>query len=259
VSEVASEREVLDYEVRAGVAWLTMNRPQARNAINARLRAALAAAVRRAERDGEVRAVVLTGAEGAFCSGADVRELRGPDRSIEAIRGEYERILLGIYSMPKPVIAAVNGVAAGIGASIALCCDLRYAVPSASFVEAFVRIGLTVDGGSSWLLPRLIGRGRALEMCLTGDPLAAEEAERLGLVNRVVAPERLTAEVGKIAERLAAGPAAALGAIKRSFNHSVAASFEEALDFEFLLQGPLLASEEFERRVSAFLDRRRGE
>src|SRR5206468_1736726 len=109
--------------------------------------------------------------------------------AVEDIRGEYEFLLGRLHTMPKPTIAALNGVAAGIGASLALVCDLRYAVPQASFIEAFVKIGLTVDGGASWLLPRLIGTGRALEMCYTGDPLGAEEAVRLGLVNRVLEPD----------------------------------------------------------------------
>jgi 2-(1,2-epoxy-1,2-dihydrophenyl)acetyl-CoA isomerase len=257
MTEATSERQVLDYAVTAGVAWLRMNRPEARNAIDGALRTALAEAVRRAERDPEVRAVVVTGAPGAFCAGADLREFQRREGRVEEIRGQYERLLNGLRTMPKPTIAALNGVAAGIGASIAYCCDLRYAAPEASFVEAFVKIGLSVDGGVSWLLPRQIGRGKALEMCYTGAPLSASAAERLGLVNRVIELAELEPTVRRLAEELAAGPSHALGAIKRSFNHATTCGFEEALDFEFMLQDAMMEHPEFARRVAAFFERRR--
>jgi 2-(1,2-epoxy-1,2-dihydrophenyl)acetyl-CoA isomerase len=247
---------VLGYEVDNGVAWLRFNRPDSRNAINQALRRALGDAVRQAERASEVRAVVLIGQGRAFCSGADVRELNQESGGMEQLAGEYEAILQRLHRMPKPTIAALNGVAAGIGTSIAFACDIRYAVPEASFVEAFVKIGLTVDGGVSWLLPRLIGTGKALEMFYTGDPLGAEEASRLGLVNRLVEPERLEATVRELAERLASGPAAALGAIKRSVNFATAATLEEAMEFEFALQGVMIESEDFREGVSAFLAKR---
>ena len=253
----AATGSVLGYEVDNGVAWLRLNRPETRNAIDPDLRRALADAVKQAERSSEVRVVVVTGEGVAFCAGADVRELQKASAILPQARGEYESILLRLHSMPKPTIAALNGVAAGIGASIALACDLRFAVPQASFVEAFVKIGLTVDGGASWLLPRLIGRGKALEMCYTGDPLGAEEAARLGLVNRLIEPERLETEVRELAERLAQGPAAALGAIKRSVDFGAGASFQEGLDFEFNLQGAMMETEDFREGVSAFLEKRK--
>lgn len=246
----------LVYQVENGVAWLRLNRPQSRNAINATMRGALAEAVKRAERSPEVRAVVVTGEGQAFCAGADVREFQERTGVVEAIRGEYELILQHLQGMPKPTIAAVNGAAAGIGASLAFACDLRYAVPEASFVEAFVKIGLAVDGGASWLLPRLIGTGKALEMCYTGEPLGAEEALRLGLVNRLLGPEELEPAVRRLAERLASGPAAALGAIKRSVNFAMSASLEEAMEFEFELQGVMMETEDFREGVSAFLEKR---
>jgi 2-(1,2-epoxy-1,2-dihydrophenyl)acetyl-CoA isomerase len=246
---------VLGYQVDNGVAWLRFNRPESRNALNQALRQAFAEAVKRAERSADVRVVVLTGEGGAFCSGADVREV-GDSASFDRLVGEYEVIVQRLYAMPKPTIAALNGVAAGIGASVAFACDIRYAVPQASFVEAFVKIGLTVDGGVSWLLPRLIGRGKALEMFYTGDPLGAEEASRLGLVNRLVDPERLEASVSELAGRLASGPAAPLGAIKRSVNFATAASLEETMEFEFALQGVMLQSDDFREGVSAFLEKR---
>ncbi|MDQ6743613.1 MAG: enoyl-CoA hydratase-related protein [Candidatus Dormibacteraeota bacterium] len=247
---------VLGYQVDNGVAWLRLNRPQSRNAINDALRRALAEAVKQAERSSEVRALVVVGEGQAFCAGADVREFQERTGAVDAIRGEYEFILQRLHGMPKPTIAAVNGAAAGIGASIAFACDLRYAVPEASFVEAFVKIGLTVDGGATWLLPRLIGPGKALEMFYTGEPLGADEASRLGLVNRLVGREQLEPSVREVAERLASGPAGALGAIKRSVNFATAATLEEAMDFEFNLQGVMMESEDFREGVSAFLEKR---
>ena len=252
----AATRQVLKYQVVNGVAWLRLNRPDSMNAVNEPLRRALAEAVKQAERDGEVRALVVTGEGRAFCSGADVREFQARTGAVEAIRGDYEAMLSRLRSMPKPTIAALNGVAAGIGASLAFACDLRYAVPQAAFVEAFVKIGLTVDGGATWLLPRLIGAGRALEMFYTGDPLGAEEAHRLGLVNRLLQPEELEAGVRELAERLARGPTRALGAIKRSVSFAAGASLEETMEFEFLLQGVMMEGEDFREGVAAFLEKR---
>ncbi len=242
--------------VENGVAWIRLNRPESMNAVNAELRAALAAAVKTAERSPEVRCVVVTGNGKAFCSGADVREFASREGAVEAIRGEYEQILLGLRNMPKPVIAALNGVCAGIGASIAMACDLRIATPEARLVEAFVKIGLTADGGATWFLPRFLGSGRALELIFTGDPLSAEEAERLGLYNRLVPAGELEPAVRELAERLARGPAMALAAAKRSVNHAMNSSFEEALDFEFLLQGVQMQGADFREGVTAFLEKR---
>jgi 2-(1,2-epoxy-1,2-dihydrophenyl)acetyl-CoA isomerase len=203
-----------------------------------------------------VRVVVVTGEGRAFCAGADVREFGSREGDIGSLGQDYEALLSRLRTMPKPTIAAMNGVAAGIGASLALVCDLRYAVPEAAFVEAFVKIGLTVDGGATWLLPRLVGTAKALEMFYTGDPLGAEEALRLGVVNRVVEPEALESTVREVAERLAAGPTVALGAIKRSVNHAASSTLEEAMEFEFLLQRAQMRTDDFKEGVSAFLEKR---
>ena len=247
---------VLEERTVNRVAWIRLSRPERMNALDARLRRALVEAVGRAERDPEVRVVVVTGEGRAFCAGADVQEFADRTGTVPEIRRDYETLLGRLRTMPKPTIAALNGVAAGIGVSIALACDLRYAVPEARLVEAFVNIGLTVDGGVSWTLPRLIGVGRALELFYTGRPLPAEEAERLGVVNRVVPPDRLEPEVRELAERLASGPARALGAIKRSVNHALDSTFEEAMDFEFHLQGVQMQGEDFQEGVRAFLEKR---
>ncbi len=256
MAEAKTSAAEVRYEIVNGVAWVRLNRPESMNAVNSKLRRGLVEAVKSAERDEAARVVVVTGEGRAFCSGADVRELGRREGAVEGIRGEYETLLSRLRSMPKPTIAAMNGVAAGIGASLALVCDLRYAVPQASLVEAFVKIGLTVDGGACWLLPRLVGYGKALEMFYTGEPLGADEAARLGLYNRVLPPDELEPFVRDLAERLAAGPTKALGAIKRSVNHAMNATLEEAMDFEFLLQGVQMATEDFREGSAAFLEKR---
>jgi len=256
VKDVRADEAVVGYAVESGVAWIRLNRPESLNAVNGALRRGLVDAVRRAERDEAAKVVVVTGEGRAFCAGADVREFGAREGAVEDIRGDYELVLGRLHSMPKPTIAALNGVAAGIGASLAFVCDLRYAVPQASFIEAFVRIGLTVDGGATWLLPRLIGSGRALEMFYTGEPMGAEEAARLGLVNRVLPPEELEPFVRGLAERLAAGPTRALGAIKRSVDHAARSTLEEAMEFEFHLQGVQMRNEDFREGVGAFLEKR---
>src|SRR5919202_5751507 len=255
MTEQAVEQVVL-VEVRDRVAWIRLNRPDRMNAVSGELRKQLLAGLKQIERDDSVRVVVISGSGRAFCAGADVREFGTREGSLEAIRDEYHGILTRLRSMPKPTIAAMNGVAAGIGASIAMACDIRYAVPEASFVEAFVKIGLTVDGGATWLLPRLIGPGKALEMFYTGDPLPAEDAETLGLVNRLLEPSELEPAVRDLAERLARGPARALGAIKRSVNFATGVTMEEAMEFEFHLQGVMMETEDFREGVSAFLEKR---
>lgn len=256
MAEASTDQAVVGYEVENGVAWIRLNRPDRMNAVNGELRRALVDAVKRADRDETAKVLVVTGSGRAFCAGADVREFGDREGGVADIRGEYEFVLGRLHAMPKPTIAAMNGVAAGIGASLALVCDIRYAAPEASFVEAFVKIGLTVDGGATWLLPRLIGTGRALEMMYTGDPLGAEEAAGLGLVNRVVPAEELETVVRALAERLAAGPTLALGAIKRSVNHAMHATLEETMEFEFHLQAVQMRHEDFREGVSAFLEKR---
>jgi 2-(1,2-epoxy-1,2-dihydrophenyl)acetyl-CoA isomerase len=256
MAEARAETQVVGYAVSDGVAWIRLNRPDRMNAVNGELRRALVEAVRRAEGDDAARVVVVTGEGRGFCAGADVREFGDREGDVAQIRADYEFLLGRLRAMPKPTIAAMNGVAAGIGASLALVCDLRIAVPQASIIEAFVRIGLTVDGGATWLLPRLVGTARALELFYTGDPLGAADALALGVVNRVVEPEELEPAVRELAGRLAAGPAGALAAIKRSVNHSLGATFEEAMDFEFQLQAERMGSADFREGVSAFLEKR---
>src|SRR6476646_8084772 len=179
-------------EVEAGIGWIRLNRPEKMNAIGTLTRKQLGDAIKQAERDDAVRVVVLTGSGRAFCSGAAVTEMVGdgqmrtPADVGNVLRTEYMPMRTRLRTMPKPVIAAMNGPAVGIGASYALACDIRIAVPEAYLLEAFINIGLAPDGGVSWLLPRLAGTAVAYEMFFTGKPLSATDAHRLGIINRLV-------------------------------------------------------------------------
>jgi len=245
-----------------GIGLIRFNRPEKMNAIGALTRQQLAEAIKQAERDDAVRVVVLTGSGRAFCSGADVTEMaqgagmRTPEDVGNVLRNEYMPMLTRLRTMPKPVIAALNGPAVGIGASFALACDIRIGTPESYLLEAFVNIGLAPDGGVSWLLPRLAGTGIAYEMFFTGKPLSASDAHRLGVINRIVPADRLEEEVRELAAQLAAQPRGALAGAKRAVNHALESSFEQALEFESYLQEAQAASPEFAEGVQNFLARR---
>ena len=260
---MATEVEVhVKVAVEDGVGLIQLNRPEKMNAIGQLTRRQLGEAIKQAERDDAVRVLVLTGSGRAFCSGADVTEMvqgagmRTPEDVGNVLRNEYMPMLTRLRTMPKPVIAALNGPAVGIGASYALACDIRIATPEAYLLEAFVNIGLAPDGGVSWLLPRLAGTGVAYEMFFTGKPLSAADAHRLGIINRVVPADRLEAEVRELAAQLVSQPRNAMAAAKRAVNHALESSFEEALEFESYLQEAQASSSEFAEGVQAFLARR---
>jgi 2-(1,2-epoxy-1,2-dihydrophenyl)acetyl-CoA isomerase len=248
--------------IHDGVGVIQLNRPEKMNAIGALTRKQLGDAIKQVERDDEVRVVVLTGSGRAFCSGADVTEMaqdggmRTPEDVGNALRNEYMPMLMRLRTMPKPVIAAMNGPAIGIGASYALACDIRIATPEAYILEAFINIGLAPDGGVSWLLPRLAGTGVAYEMFFTGKPLAAVDAHRLGVINRLVPADKLEAEVRELATQIASQPRQALAGAKRAVVHALESSYEEALEFESYLQEAQAASPEFREGVTAFLAKR---
>ena len=250
-------------ENQGGIGWIRFNRPEKMNAIGALTRKQLAESIKQAERDDAVRVVVLTGSGRAFSSGADVTEMvqgagmRTPEDVGNVLRHEYMPMLMRLRTMPKPVIAAMNGPAVGIGASFALACDIRIATPDAYILEAFVNIGLAPDGGVSWLLPRLAGTGVAYEMFFTGKPLSATDAHRLGVINRIVGAERLEEEVRDLAGQLVAQPRQALAGAKRAVNHALVSSYEEAMEFESYLQEAQAASPEFAEGVQNFLARRK--
>jgi 2-(1,2-epoxy-1,2-dihydrophenyl)acetyl-CoA isomerase len=260
---MATEVDVhVKVNVENGVGLIQLNRPEKMNAIGAVTRKQLGDAIKQVERDDAVRVVVLTGSGRAFCSGADVTEMaqeggmRSPEDVGNVLRNEYMPMLTRLRTMPKPVIAAMNGPAVGIGASYALACDIRIAVPEAYLLEAFVNIGLAPDGGVSWLLPRMAGTGVAYEMFFTGKPLSATDAPRLGIINRLVPADRLETEVRELAGHLVSQPRQAMAAAKRAVNHALESSYEEALEFESYLQEAQAASPEFAEGVQAFLAKR---
>src|SRR5947207_10695434 len=250
-------------ENQGGIGWIRFNRPEKMNAIGALTRKQLAESIKQAERDDAVRVVVLAGSGRAFSSGADVTEMvqgagmRTPEDVGNVLRNEYMPMLVRLRTMPKPVIAAMNGPAVGIGASFALACDIRIATPEAYILEAFVNIGLAPDGGVSWLLPRLAGTGVAYEMFFSGKPLSATDAHRLGVINRLVPADQLEQEVRDLANQLAAQPRQAMAGAKRAVNHALTSSFEEAMEFESYLQEAQAGSSEFAEGVQNFLARRK--
>jgi 2-(1,2-epoxy-1,2-dihydrophenyl)acetyl-CoA isomerase len=250
-------------EAEGAVGWIRLNRPEKMNAIGAITRRQLGEAIKQAERDEAIRVVILTGSGRAFCSGADVTEMaqmdagmRTPEDVGNVLRTEYMPMLTRLRTMPKPVICAMNGPAAGIGASYALACDIRIAVPEAYILEAFVNIGLAPDGGVSWLLPRLAGTGIAYEMFFTGKPLSAADAHRLGVINRLVPADRLEDEVRELARHLTTQPRQAMAGAKRAVTHALESSYEEALEFESYLQEAQAGSPEFIEGVQNFIAKR---
>jgi 2-(1,2-epoxy-1,2-dihydrophenyl)acetyl-CoA isomerase len=252
---MTEERTVL-YELADGVATITLNRPQAYNAFTQAMHGELMAALKQAERDEGARCIVLTGAGKAFCSGQDLKDL-GPDAAFGAlVRERYNPLVLKLRSIPKPIVAAVNGVAAGAGMSIALACDARVAADTARFVAAFANVGLVPDTGMSYFLPRLIGPTRALELCMTGGTLDAATALAYGMLNAVVGADEFPGAVRQLAARLADGPARALGLIKRSFDLAQGATLEQVLDYEAQAQAIAGAGPEYAEGVQAFREKR---
>ena len=242
----------------SGVLTLTLNRPDALNAVTEMLARMLQVQLDRAEADPNIRAVVITGAGKAFCTGQDLRELTGPDAPpIEQILLEhFNPIILKIRACAKPVIAAVNGVAAGAGANIALACDVVLASERASFIQAFTKIGLIPDSGGTWMLPRIVGFQKASALVMTGDKVGAEEAERLGMVYRVVGHDELPEATGRLAQQLAQMPTKALALTKEALELGSRQSLEQQLATEDALQRIAAATADYREGVAAFVGKR---
>jgi len=245
-------------EVADAIATITLDRPDALNALTGPMLADLLAAFRRIARDRAVRAVILTGAGRAFCAGQDLKERLKPDAPPLAVvvRERYNPIINVMRTLDQPIVGAINGVAAGAGASLAFACDVRLAAETASFALAFGRIGLVPDSGATWFLPRLVGPARAAELALTGAPLSATEAERLGLVARVVPAETLAAEARDVATRLAALAPIALAQTKRALERAWSLDLETALEEEAWRQGIAGATEDHAEGIAAFVEKR---
>ncbi len=241
-----------------GVLTLTLNRPDVLNAVDEQLSLELQEALKFAEREAGVRCVVLTGAGRGFCSGQDLRDRAGVGEVsyMDSLRRRYHPVIQRLATMEKPVIAAVNGVAAGAGCSLALACDLRIASERASFIEIFARVGLIPDSGSTYFLPRLVGLGKAFELAYLAESVDAQEALRLGLVNRVLPHDGLLEETMVLARRLAAGPTKGYGLTKRGLRHALRASLEDALTYEAYLQQIASTTADHREGVTAFLEKR---
>lgn len=257
--------ETIRIETADHICTITLNRPETYNAFNDALTTELHDALRAAERDSDVRVIIITGEGKAFSSGQDLGDLKkkyvpgyvphlGDD-----LRKRYNPIVSRIRNMEKPVIAAVNGVAAGAGCSLALACDLRIASQEATFIEVFINVGLIPDSGSTWTLPRLVGYGRAFEMCMTGGKVSADDAERMGLVNEVVSHETLMEEATALAKKLASLPGRGIALTKRLLNQSFDNDFESHLEAEAFAQETAAQTEDHFEGVTAFIEKRKPE
>ena len=248
----------LRLEIADRVATITLDRPAALNALTVALKEELLRTFTALADDPAVRSVVLTGAGRAFCAGQDLRERLQPDAApldIE-LRERYNPLILAMRRLEKPIVGAINGIAAGAGASLALACDVRVAAEGASIVLAFGRVGLIPDSGATWLLPRFVGASKAAEMALTGASLTAVDAKRLGLVAQVVSADLLLAEAQAIAGRLADLAPRAVALTKRALEASWTASLEQQLELEAELQGIAGATADHAEGIAAFLEKR---
>lgn len=248
-------------EVDAGIARLTLDRPDKLNAFSRIMHAHLREALDRIEGDDAIRSVVLTGSGRAFCAGQDLADLSFEPGNMTdlgtLIDDNFNPLIRRLRALPKPIVARVTGIAAGAGASLALACDLVIAARSASFLQAFVNIGLVPDSGSTWFLPQRVGHARAMGMAMLGERLPAERAEQWGLIWKCVDDDALDAEVEALAGRLAAMPTRALAAIKQSINAAQTQTLDAQLDLERDLQRELGASHDYSEGVNAFLEKRK--
>jgi 2-(1,2-epoxy-1,2-dihydrophenyl)acetyl-CoA isomerase len=250
--------EDLLFDVADRVATITLNRPDALNALTIGLKDELLAMLVQVSNDPAVRAVVLTGAGRAFCAGQDLHERLKPDAVPldEEIRERYNPIILAMRHLDRPIIGAINGIAAGAGASLAFACDVRIASENASFLLAFGRIGLVPDSGATWFLPRLVGSAKATELALLGEPMSASDAARIGLVAKVVPADSVVAEARAIAARLADMAPQAVALTKWALQASWTTSLEEQLEMEAQLQGIAGATADHAEGIAAFVDKR---
>lgn len=255
------DERFLTIETASGVNTITLDRPETLNSFNRPMAEQLQHALAAAADDEAVRAVLITGAGRGFCAGQDLAAVVGSDGQIErdlgaVVRECYNPLIVALRTLAKPVVAAVNGVAAGAGANLAMACDLVIASTSASFVQAFSKIGLIPDSGGTFLLPRLVGYGRASALMMLGEKLSASDAASIGMIYKAVAPEELLPEARRIAAQLAAMPTRGLALTKRALNESAGHSLLQQLDLEAALQRQAGQTEDFREGVAAFLAKR---
>ena len=242
-----------------GICTITLNQPEKLNALTDEMKIEIAKAIKEAEQDNEVRVMVITGAGRGFCSGADTATL-GEATASERLKNMQivANMILAVLNSPKPVIAAINGVAVGVGFSLALACDIIIASEKARFGGVWVRLGLHPDGGASYLLPRRVGVGRACELLLSGRIIDADEADKIGLVNRVVKPEELMKETKGLAQRIASGPKVAVQFTKRAlYRGMLEDDLQGQVDYELYLNTLCFRTEDFKEGVRSFLEKRK--
>ncbi|MFY0592856.1 enoyl-CoA hydratase-related protein [Roseivirga sp.] len=250
--------EYIKYDLVDGIATITLNRPEVYNALNNEITFELQKAFKEAKKNPEVRVVVLTGEGKAFCSGQDLKaSSKEPNRSFsDSIHKRYNPIIKAIRKLPKPVICRLNGVAAGAGCSFALACDIVVASESAKLIEVFVNIGLVLDSGSSYFLPRLVGSAKAFELSTMGTRVSGKQAEEMGLINKCVADDQLDTAVKHYTDYYAKAPTKAIGLMKKMLNKSQNASLDEMLEYEAYNQDIAGATHDHKEGVTAFLEKR---
>lgn len=249
----------LRYVNEGGVATITLNRPEVYNALNDEITYELQDALKAAGKDVLVRVIVLTGEGNAFCSGQDLKASSGaPERSfMESLRKRYNPIIRAMRAMPKPILCRLNGVAAGAGCGLALACDMVVASDQATLIEVFVNIGLVPDSGSSYFLPRTVGMAKAFELCALGSRISADEALRLGLINRCVPRPDLDAAIKEYTDYFVQAPTRAIGLMKKMLQKSAQATLDETLEYEAYCQEIAGNTGDHKEGVAAFLARRK--
>ncbi|HEY4554507.1 MAG TPA: enoyl-CoA hydratase-related protein, partial [Bacillaceae bacterium] len=248
--------ETILYEVKNGTAIITLNRPEKLNSFNAAMHAELLKALKSAGRDKKVRSIMITGAGRAFCAGQDLSEVDGDTDYGDFLRASYNPLIEEMSRMEKPIVAAVNGTAAGAGFSLALAADIRIASEKASFMNAFIHVGLVPDSGNFYYLPRMVGHSKAMEFMLLGEKVSATEAKELGLVSKLFPADSWEQEAAAFAEKLAGMPTKTIGLIKRNLQQSWDATLSEVLEKEALAQRIAGMSKDHKEGVSAFLEKR---
>ena len=250
----------ITYTTSNGVCSITLNRPDVFNSFNEEMSAEFIEALKQANKDNEVRVVVISGTGKAFCSGQDLKDIQNKtgSRSLsDSVVRRYNPMILAVREMPKPVICKLNGVAAGAGASLCLACDIVVASENASLIEVFANVGLVPDSGSSFFLPRLVGYNKAFELITLASKVSAKEALDLGIIYKVVNAEELDKTVGELAEKYATGPTKAYGMIKKMLNKAYTANLNEMLQYEAYCQEIAGNSEDYKEGVSAFVEKRK--
>ncbi len=251
--------QFIKFEVANAIATITLNRPEVYNALNDGITYELHDALKKVSKDDTIRVMILTGAGKAFCSGQDLKAAVGQEKRsfLDSLRKRYNPIISAMKSLPKPIICRLNGVAAGAGCSLALACDMIIASEEATLIEVFINIGLVPDSGSSYFLPRLVGRAKAFELCSMGSKVKADEALQLGLVNKVTSAAELDASVKAYADHFAQAPTKSIGLIKRMLDKSATSTLDEMLEYEAYCQEIAGTSHDYKEGVSAFLEKRK--